>query len=132
MIDDRGISWRTRRELGDLLIDGRRGLDHGKMACARHDLRFRLGHRARDRQQLATAYDRLVTRLLLVWCRFGALSFTEPAIVRFEHLRSLRLNVGLMDLRIAAVALENGRTVVTRNQRDFGRVPGLTSVDWSV
>ncbi len=88
--------------------------------------------RARDRQQVALVYDRLVTRLLPLWCRFSVLSFTEPALLRFEHLRSLRLNVGLMDLRIAAVALENGLTVVTRNQRDFGRVPGLGTVDWSV
>jgi tRNA(fMet)-specific endonuclease VapC len=60
------------------------------------------------------------------------LSFTEPAVLRFEKLRSQRLNIGMMDLRIAAVALESGRTVVTRNQRDFGRVPRLATVDWSV
>jgi tRNA(fMet)-specific endonuclease VapC len=88
--------------------------------------------RARNRQQIALAYERLVTRLLPVWCRFLVLSFSEPAILRFDHLRSLRLNIGLMDLRIAAVALENGQTVVTRNLRDFGRVPGLAVVDWSV
>jgi tRNA(fMet)-specific endonuclease VapC len=88
--------------------------------------------RARNRQQVALTYEMLVTRLLPVWCRFRVLTFTEPAILRFEQLRTLRLNVGLMDLRIAAVALENGLTVVTRNQRDFGRVPGLVSVDWSL
>lgn len=88
--------------------------------------------RARNRQQVALAYDLLVTRLLPVWCRFRVLSFPETAILRFEQLRSLRLNVGLMDLRIAAIALENNLTVVTRNQRDFSRVPGLATVDWSV
>jgi tRNA(fMet)-specific endonuclease VapC len=88
--------------------------------------------RARNRQQVAIAYDMLVTRLLPVWCRFGVLSFPETTILRFEQLRSLRLNVGLMDLRIAAVALESNLTVVTRHQRDFGRVPGLATVDWSL
>src|SRR5437870_3935759 len=81
--------------------------------------------RARDRKQTAAAHDMLVTRLLPVWLRFAAHSFNEAAILRFEHLRSLRLNVGSMDLRIAAVALENQLTVVTRNQRDFSRIPGL-------
>ena len=88
--------------------------------------------RARNHQQIALAYDLLVMRLLPVWCRFRVLSFPETAILRFEQLRSLRLNVGLMDLRIAAIALEANLTVVTRNQRDFGRVPGLATVDWSV
>jgi tRNA(fMet)-specific endonuclease VapC len=77
-------------------------------------------------------YDRLVDRMFPVWRRYPILSFSEPAILRFEQLRTLKLNIGLMDLRIAASALESQYTVVTRNQRDFGRVPGLAIVDWSV
>jgi tRNA(fMet)-specific endonuclease VapC len=82
--------------------------------------------------QLGDWYDRLVDRMFPIWRRYPLLSFSEPAILRFQQLRSLRLNVGLMDLRIAAIALENGLKVVTRNQRDFKQVPGLATEDWSV
>lgn len=88
--------------------------------------------RARSHQQIALAYDMLVTRLLPVWNLFRVLSFSESAILRFEQLRTMRLNVGLMDLRISAIALENGLKVVTRNLRDFTRVPGLVTEDWSL
>ena len=63
--------------------------------------------------------------------RFPILDFDLPAIARFESLKSMKLNVGPMDLRIAAIALEHGFTVVTRNLRDFRRVPGLVCEDWS-
>lgn len=82
--------------------------------------------------QLADWYDRLVARMFPVWRRYPLLPFSLAAIQRFQQLRSLRLNVGLMDLRLAAVALENNLTVVTRNVRDCGRVPGLQTEDWSV
>lgn len=64
--------------------------------------------------------------------RWRILPYTESAIARVAGLKALRLNVRLMDLRIAAVALENQAVVVTRNRRDFGRVPGLGVEDWSV
>jgi tRNA(fMet)-specific endonuclease VapC len=57
---------------------------------------------------------------------------TEAAFDRYDQLVKLKLNVGKMDLKIAAVALELGATVVTNNARDFGRVPGLLWEDWSV
>jgi tRNA(fMet)-specific endonuclease VapC len=82
--------------------------------------------------QQADWYDRLVVRLLPVWRRFQMAPFPQPAIQRFQHLRSLRLNIGLMDLRLAAVALESNLIVVTRNVAVFGRVPGLQIEDWSI
>ena len=40
--------------------------------------------------------------------------------------------VGGMDCRIAAHAIVSGLVVVTRNTRDFERIPGVQTEDWSV
>jgi tRNA(fMet)-specific endonuclease VapC len=52
--------------------------------------------------------------------------------LRFKDLHALKLGVSKMDLRIAAVTLEIGGMVVTRNRGDFQKVPGLPIEDWSV
>ena len=38
--------------------------------------------------------------------------------------------IGPLDTLIAATALAHNATLVTRNRREFGRVPGLQVVDW--
>lgn len=63
--------------------------------------------------------------------RFQILSFTEPAIDRFTYLKGLKLGVRHADLRIAAITLEHGGMLVTRNLRDFRGIPGLAIADWS-
>lgn len=35
-----------------------------------------------------------------------------------------------MDLRIASIVLANGATLLSRNLRDFDRVPGLRVENW--
>jgi tRNA(fMet)-specific endonuclease VapC len=87
--------------------------------------------RARRPDDLAVAYQRLIDSLQFL-VRMPILPFTPPTIARFNHLVAMRLNVGRMDLRIAATVLEVGATLVTRNRRDFGRIPGLPLEDWSV
>ncbi len=88
--------------------------------------------RLKTTQQQADWYSRLVHRILPIWRTFEVISFDQSAILRFNHLKQQRLNIGLMDLRIAAIALEHSCIVVTHNTSDFSRIPGLTFVDWTV
>lgn len=73
-------------------------------------------------------------QILLVnsWHDFELVAYSAVAVHRFELLWKFKLNVGRFDLRIGSIALELGATVVTRNRRDFGRIPELAIEDWSV
>jgi tRNA(fMet)-specific endonuclease VapC len=93
--------------------------------------RFAGLRKARQADELARAYQRLANTVRML-SRFPILSFTEPAIARYGQLLALKLKVGKMDLRIAAVALENNGVLVTRNLRDFRRIPNLVVEDWAV
>jgi len=92
---------------------------------------YRLLRRVKRPDQLALAYQSLADNVRFL-AHFPILTYHERAMNRFDDLVALRLNVGKMDLRIAAIAIEEGCTVVTRNLRDFGRIPGLAVEDWSI
>jgi tRNA(fMet)-specific endonuclease VapC len=81
--------------------------------------------------ELARVYQRLAVTVQFL-AQWTILPFTPAAIARSNQLFGLRLNVRRMDLRIAAIVLEHGSRLVTRNTRDFGRVPGLVLEDWSI
>lgn len=68
-------------------------------------------------------------RQFAVW---DVLPQTAASVGRYQSLLKQKLNVGGNDLRLAGIALEVGATVVTRNLRDFQRVPRLIAEDWSV
>jgi tRNA(fMet)-specific endonuclease VapC len=87
--------------------------------------------KARKPQEIADAFAGLA-EVAAVFGSFSIIPFPLPAIQRFDVLKKLKLNAGPNDLRIAAIALEAGGMVVTRNLRDFRRVPGLTCEDWTV
>ena len=73
-----------------------------------------------------------MAQTMMLMNRFPIVAVTEGSLRRAESLVKAKLNVGRMDLKIAALALELDATVVTNNIRDFSCVPGLKVEDWSV
>ena len=71
-------------------------------------------------------------RLLNNYCRIAVIEFDAKAVAEFKRLRQAGIRIGTMDLKIAAIALANEATVLTRNTQDFARVPTLKFEDWSV
>jgi len=84
--------------------------------------------RTADRQ--VAAYREL-KRQLLNYCVIPVADFDERAAAEFARLRRAGIRIGTMDLKIAAVALANGATLLSRNRSDFARVPSLSVEDWS-
>ncbi|MBI3363028.1 MAG: type II toxin-antitoxin system VapC family toxin [Chloroflexi bacterium] len=93
--------------------------------------RLSLVRRARTREQRVQAHYWL-QRTLGFFCRIPVLPLDEAAAAEFERLRALKLRVGTQDLLIAAIAITNKATLLTRNLRDFSRVPSLVVADWSL
>jgi tRNA(fMet)-specific endonuclease VapC len=87
--------------------------------------------RARSLTQQVEAYSRL-RRMVDNYRTIPLIDFDRAAATEFQRLRSSRLRIGTMDLRIAAIALAQSATLVTRNRADFEKVPGLTVEDWTV
>jgi len=67
-----------------------------------------------------------------VFAAARVLPFDAKASVVFDGLVSKRVRIATMDLRIASIALSQGLTLVTRNFRDFSKVPQLLIEDWTI
>ncbi len=83
----------------------------------------------KSQDSVIKAYSRFEA-LLTAFSASELLSFSEKAAEEFDRHRSSGCRIGLMDLRIASIALSHGMIVVTRNIVDYGRVPGLELQDW--
>ena len=87
--------------------------------------------RATTESDAARGFDRLYETIAF-YLTVKVLPYDAAAVALFEQLRQQGIRIGTQDLRIAAITLSNDAIVVTRNSRDFGRVPGLKIVDWTL
>lgn len=88
-------------------------------------------NRARTSDGVTRAYA-MFERILEDLTTLQVLPFDDAASEVFESFRGQRIRVGTMDLRIAAIAIAKGMTVLSRNLSDFQRIPGLVLEDWTL
>lgn len=121
----------------DILIAIERGLGHTVPAALARlgpagflaaiqvtelSLGIHMANSERRREVRAAYLDAVLGHLTLV--PFAELEARETARVQVL-LRRAGQTIGERDLQIAATALVHGHTVVTRNTREYQRVPGL-------
>lgn len=73
----------------------------------------------------------MLKRMILSYAEISLLDFNREAADEFSRLQKQRIRIGTMDLKIAAIALSHNATLLSRNLKDFSKVPGLQVEDWS-
>ncbi len=86
--------------------------------------------RARSLAKQVEAYCRLRSHLEN-YRQIPVLDFDDVAAGIYERLRRSRIRIGTMDLKIAAIVISLDATLLSRNKRDFAKVPGLKVEDWT-
>jgi tRNA(fMet)-specific endonuclease VapC len=87
-------------------------------------------NRAQTNTDLARGYT-LLLEILNGFTTAPVLPFDSKAIVIFDQMRTQKVRVATMDLRIAAIAISNNLVLLTRNTGDFSKVPNLIIEDWT-
>ena len=88
-------------------------------------------NRAQTNTDIARGYT-LLLETLNSFAKAPVLPFDAKAIAIFDEMRSQKVRVSTMDLRIAAIAISNNLVLLTRNTGDFSKVPSLITEDWTV
>ncbi len=84
----------------------------------------------KGRQPLERAYE-LFEQSLRKMAPFTLLSYTPAAHALVQQWQRSKIRVGTNDLRIAAICIVHGVTLITRNAQDYARIPGLTFDVWN-
>jgi tRNA(fMet)-specific endonuclease VapC len=92
--------------------------------------RFLQISQAKSTLALTDAYRRLRTGIESL-NQYRILDYDYEAETTFKALRQQKVRIATADLRIAAIALVTGSTLLMRNVVDFDQVPGLLTQDWT-
>lgn len=76
------------------------------------------------------AYQRL-NQFLNNFRKIAVLPFDENAADVFRELKSQKIRIGTMDLKIASITIATNSILISRNLQDFEQVPNLSVQDWT-
>ncbi|BCL35801.1 type II toxin-antitoxin system VapC family toxin [Nostoc sp. MS1] len=93
--------------------------------------RLNIIRKAESSEILLSAYTRLLTNLNF-FQSINVINFNHDALNHYQALVSQRIRIGTQDLRIAAITLSVNGILVTRNHKDFAKVPNLQLEDWTI
>jgi len=85
----------------------------------------------RDRPGMLRAY-RWLGETASFFADLTIVHFDASALERFDALRPIHRTTGVQDLKIAAIALARGATLVTPNTAHFQGITGLALEDWTL
>lgn len=83
----------------------------------------------RKREDEIAVYAR-IKRSAEIFGQWDILDWDADAFAAFEALRKQRLKMSTADMKIASIALAHDATLLTRNRKDFNKVPGLRVENW--
>lgn len=95
----------------------------GRLAAIR---KFDTAHQTEKRLQ---AYIHLQESFIKL-NRFNVLTLHPAAEALAMQWKHAKIKVGIQDMRIAAIAIINNATLVTRNVRDYAQIPSLNYTTW--
>lgn len=88
-------------------------------------------NRARNSNEIVKGYE-MMARIQRDFTVLPVIPFDSAAAAMFDSLQSQRIQLATMDLRIAAICRSRGLILLTRNNRDFGKVPELKIENWTI
>lgn len=86
-------------------------------------------HRLRAGQDQLAAYDKF-QKSMEALLSFPILKFDAHAAGIYHDLHRQLPRLGSMDLKIAAICIAHEATLLSRNLRDFEKIPGLRVENW--
>ena len=86
--------------------------------------------KARNLEEQIIAYRKL-EKHIATFSKLKVIGFDSESAAIFKRLRAEYPRLGTMDLKIAAIAISKGATLLTRNLSDFENIANLQVEDWT-